>query len=215
MLKRESLSEKLADIIGKKIIHNELKSGEIIMETQISKEWGVSRSPVRDALHMLETKYLVERGPKGSYKVPEMSADYIENIYDTINMLYQYSFSRAAKRITGDQKEYFRNILETVESSVANNDFDTYIEHISNFGQTILEIAQNPIIEKIALDLMPTAERIQYAAIKISPSHLKKACRKIRQIYNHISRNDPQKAAGAFMDFANTSKAVIIDEIGT
>ena len=68
MLKRENLSDKLADIIATKIIHNELQQGEMIYETQISKEWGVSRSPVRDALHMLEQKRLVERAPKGSYR---------------------------------------------------------------------------------------------------------------------------------------------------
>jgi GntR family transcriptional regulator of gluconate operon len=61
MLKRENISDKLADAIGKKIIHNELKSGEIITEAQISKEWNISRSPVRDALHILKNKWLLEK----------------------------------------------------------------------------------------------------------------------------------------------------------
>jgi DNA-binding GntR family transcriptional regulator len=211
MLKRENLSEKLANIIGKQIIHNELKSGEIIYETQISKEWGVSRSPVRDALHMLEQKRLVEKDPKGSYRVPILTADYIENLYDAENMFYQYAFARATKRITERNLKFLLSITKKIEKSVDKDDFDVYIEEVSTFGRTVLQIAQNPIIEQSALELMPTAERLQFAAIEISPSYLKKSRQYIRESYEHILGKAPQKAAKSFKNFANTSRIVLLN----
>ena len=111
LLKRENLSDKLADIIGKKIIRNELKSGEIIYETQIAKEWGVSRSPVRDALRMLEQNRLVERTTKGSYRVAEMSPEFIQNFFETVNILFQYAFAKNFKAADRTSIEGQRHII--------------------------------------------------------------------------------------------------------
>jgi DNA-binding GntR family transcriptional regulator len=212
MLKRENLSDKLTQIIGRKIILNELKSGEIIVETQISREFGTSRSPVKDALHRLEKKNLVEKDERGRYQVPKMSPEYIENVYDTINTLYQYTFTRATKRVTKDNLKHLSFVVEKIENSITDKNFDIYIEGVSNFGEKILQISQNPIIEQIALDLMPTAERIQYIAIKIAPSHLKKTGITLKKIYKYLLEKNPKKAAAAFKDFTDVSKIILINK---
>ena len=211
MLKRENLSDKLADVISKKIIYNELKSGEIIVETKISKEWGISRSPVRDALHILQQKQLVEKSPKGNYMIPVLSIEYIENFYDAINMFFQYSFARATKQMAIKDLEFLLSLLEKIEKSVGYNDFNIYLEGVSAFGYKVLQIAQNPIIGKSAQDLMPTAERIQFAAYEIDPSYLKEAIKHIRKCYEYFSIKAARKAAGAFNNFANTSRTVLLD----
>lgn len=209
MLQRENISDKLAKVIGRQIIHNELKSGEAIVETQIAKDWGISRSPVRDALHILEQKGLVEKTLRGSYTVLMLTADYIENFYDSINMFYQYSFSRATKQITDKDIEFLLALVEKIEKSVGYDDFDIYMEGISAFGFKVLEIANNPIIGKSASDLMPTAERIQFAAYQIEPSYLKKSLKYLRLCYENLSNRDPDKAAKSFKAFANTSRVVL------
>lgn len=213
MLKRENLSDKLADIYGKKIIHNELKSGDIIMETQVSKEWGVSRSPVRDALHMLEKQKLVEKDKRGSYKVLELTADYIGSLFDALDMIYQYSFSKAAERMTKDNYSYLLSLTDKIEKSVESRDYDAYIEGIATFGLTILNAANNPIVEQIAIALMPTAKRIQFAAIEVSSSHLKESCIHIRKSLDYLQTKDFQKFAAAFRDFSNVSRNVLINYI--
>lgn len=211
ILKRESLSEKLAKIISSQIIKNELKSGEVISETQIAKEWGTSRSPVRDALHTLEQKRLVEKDIKGRYKVVELTLDYIENFYDAANMFYQYSFLRAIKSIQDKDVKFLLSTTNNIKKSIEKNDFDTYIKEITIFARTILHIAQNPIIEQSALDFMPAVERVLYAAIDISPSHLKESDKHVRQIYENLSSEKTHNIAKAFQDFANTSRKVLLN----
>jgi len=215
MLKRENLSDKLADTLGKKIIHNELKSGEIIVETLISKEWSISRSPVRDALHILVGKGLVVKAPKGVYMVPLLTENYIESFYDAINMFYQYSFSRATKYIADIDLEFISSIIEKIEKSIGYDDFDIYLEGVTYFGHKVLQIAQNPIIEKSARDLMPTAERIQFSAYEIEPSYPGKSMGHLRNCYKHLSIKAPQKAAKSFKDFANCSRTVLLKHFKT
>ncbi|MCF6247857.1 MAG: GntR family transcriptional regulator [Desulfobacula sp.] len=212
MLKREKLSDKLADIYGNKIIKNELKSGDLIIETQISKEWGVSRSPVRDALHVLERKKLVRKNKSGSYTVLELTIDYLKNFHEMVNMFYQFSILKATKKQTEDELAYLLGLVKKIEISVEKKDYDTYVSSISNFGMMMLKIADNFLIEEFASELKSAQERIQYYAISLSPSHLNDTSLQIRKVYEHLSNNDPQKAAKAFHCFLNAIGDTFPDE---
>ncbi|WDP92827.1 MAG: GntR family transcriptional regulator [Desulfobacter sp.] len=201
MLKRENLSDKLVDIYAKKIIHNELKSNDIIVETQIAKEWGVSRSPVRDALHILERQKLVDKHKSGSYIVRELTLSYLRNFHDMVTMFYQYSLLKAAKKHTPKELAYLLSLVETVEASVPNQDFDAYVDAITGIGMILLKIADNLLIEEFAQEMQSAQERIQYFAISLCPDHLNETSRHIRQVYEHLAKNDSQKAAEAFSRF--------------
>jgi len=211
MLKRENISDKLADAIEKKIIHNELKSGEIITEAQISKEWNISRSPVRDALHILKNKWLLEKSSKGQYMVPVLNADYVENSYDAWIMFYQYTCSRATKYITDKDSAYLLSVVEKIEKSIGYGDFDIYVQGISKFARKVLQIARNPIIEKSANELMPTAERVQFAAYEIEPSYIEKAFKYVREAYECLSGKDLNNAVKNFSLFSNTSREILVN----
>lgn len=203
MLKRENLSDKLAEIYGKKIIHNELKSGEIIIETQISKEWGVSRSPVRDALHMLERKKLVRKDKTGKYIVKELTISYLKNFHDMVNMFYQYSILKAAKKHTDEELAYLLSQVDVIEEAVEKDAYDAYVDAISRFGLMLLKIADNLLIEEFAAELKSAQERIQFYAISLDPGHIRQTAAQIRKVYEHLAKNHPQKAAEAFKDFLN------------
>ncbi len=215
MLKRENLSDKLADIYGKKIIHNELKSGDLIVETQISKEWGVSRSPVRDALHMLEKQKLVRKDQRGSYVVLELTLSYLRNFHDMVNMFYQYSILKAAKKMSKEELAYLLSLVETIEKSIKKKDYDPYVASISSFGRTLLRLSNNSLIEQFAIELKAAQERIQYFAISIAPSHLEETSFQIRKVYEYLSDNDSEKAANAFKLFLNAIKNVFPDDSTT
>jgi DNA-binding GntR family transcriptional regulator len=213
MLEKENLSEKLAKIIGGQIIHNELKSGEIIVETQISKEWGVSRSPVRDALHMLEQQRLLERAPNGRYMVSELSVDYMLHFYDTVNILYRYAFSQAAENANEEELDSITSGMEKIERSLEEKDIEMYLQGVAEYAQTVLKAARNPIVEKIALELMPSAERIQYLSISYLPENLKEVAKCLKDAYQSFMERDPQNAAIAFTDFASIHKKVALKSL--
>ncbi|MBU0992754.1 MAG: GntR family transcriptional regulator [Proteobacteria bacterium] len=202
MLKKENLSDKLAEIIGKKIIHNELKSGEIIYETQLAKEWGVSRSPVRDALRMLEQNRLVERGPKGSYRVTEFSPASIRHYYEIIDMLFQYAFAKTAQNATKDILSILKSALQKIKSSLKDMQMELYLEGVLQFAQAILKTAGNPIVEQMALELMPTAQRIQWASLTHHPENHKEVIVQVQKSYENIANKKPREAAENFAMFA-------------
>lgn len=212
-LARNNLSDQLTRILGNQIIRNELKSGEIIYESKISKEWGVSRSPVRDALRMLEQNRLVERTASGSYMVTELTPEYILNFYDIVNIIYQYAFAKAAENATESDIKGLKAALNKLEKSLCNKDFEIYLAGVTEYGKIILKAARNPMVEKIAMELMPSAERIQYTTLTILPDYLETIVDLIRSSYQHITDGKSEQAARDFAKFADTHKEINLENV--
>ncbi|MCD8084682.1 MAG: GntR family transcriptional regulator, partial [Clostridiales bacterium] len=59
-LSYRTLRENIADIIRMKIINQELKPGDHIVEAELANEFGISRGPIREALRQLENEGLIE-----------------------------------------------------------------------------------------------------------------------------------------------------------
>ena len=209
-LARNNLSDQIFDIIGRKIIRNQLRPGEMIYETQISKEWGVSRSPVRDALRMLEQIRLVERTPKGGYQVTELPEELIYHLYDTAIVLYQYAFAKAAENATAEDVQSLKDGLAQLEKSIAGKDFDLYLVNVTRMAYKILKMAGNPIVERIARELMPTAERVQWASITYVHDQMKTVVSHLRKGFEGIVKRDPDAAAKSFRDFATTHVEIVL-----
>jgi DNA-binding GntR family transcriptional regulator len=210
-LSKNNLSDQVFHLIGNKIVHNELKPGELIFETKISKELGVSRSPVRDALRMLEQIWLVDRTPKGSYQVTELSIDRIQHLYETAIVIYQFVFSKAAEKVTPDDITELEKLMNKVEASINGNDLELYITNVTKMAHIVLKIAGNPMIARIATELMPTAERVQWVSINSLPDQLKKVVTHLRQGYECIIRQQPEEAAQAFGDFCAAHIEAVIN----
>lgn len=211
MLTKENLSDKLVMIIKRRIIHNELKSGQVLQETGLSKEWGISRSPVRDALRTLEQQRLIERKPGGSYQVAELSLDYIVHFYDTINLMAYYGITRAIEKATPGEMRSFETIIEKIEQSLQKKDVDMNIQGTMDFSRAILRVAGNPIVEKFLTELMPGAERIHYASITHLPDNLEIIVDSMKKCFQSILEKDAQKAVDAFSDFIVVHKKMALE----
>ncbi|NOY68771.1 MAG: GntR family transcriptional regulator [Deltaproteobacteria bacterium] len=213
LLARNNLSDQIFHLIGDQIVHNDLIPGELLFETKISKELGVSRSPVRDALHMLEQIWLVERTPKGSYQVTALSLDRIQHLYETAIVIYQFVFSKAAENVTPNDVAELEKLMTNLEASIKGNDFELYITNVTKMAQKILIIAGNPMIKRIAIELMPAAQRVQWASITHLPGQLKTVVTHLRRGYENIIKQKPEEAAKAFKDFCMAHIEVVIDSL--
>jgi DNA-binding GntR family transcriptional regulator len=213
IIARSNLSDQIFSMISNRIVRSELKPGETIHETQISKDLGVSRSPVRDALHMLEQIRLVDRTPKGSYQVTELSVEFINNFYEAVNLVYRHAFAKTAEKATPEELSRLSDAMKKTEESLDKKDYNLYLAGVSEIANIVLSVTQNPIVERIAWELMPNAERIQWASINYQADQMKNVVSHIRRGYEHILKGNADLAANAFSDFAYAHKDVAIKSI--
>lgn len=190
----ENLAEQIAFYISNRIIQFELKPGERIVEARLAEEMGVSRSPVREALRILEKDRLVELIPRRGARVTELTESYILNLSDILKEILGLVAYRGVEK--GDEKDfyYLSAALKEMEECAKRGDITGYQEGTFNFAIYSCRGTKNPLLEEVVLFLWPDVRRIQFAALSLQKDNLMDNLKFYEAARDYFSAGD---AAGA------------------
>lgn len=211
--KIENIPETITREISEKIIRNEIKPGERIYEAKIAEELGVSRSPVREALRILEKNRLVELIPRKGARVAEISAAHIEWFYDVFEVLYGLAARKGTEKAGERDRADLGAALARIEAAAAAKDVEKYYEGIFEFAAVGMRAASNPLLEKILMDLWPSNRRIQYATLSRRKDTLNENAAFFRKIYNLLDSPDGEKAETLVKTYARNEKQMALEMI--
>lgn len=113
-----SLKDRAYAFIREKIVTGVLPPGERISDLDISKEMGVSRTPVREALARLETQGLVEQEPGFGPKVRRMTRAELVEAFELREILECGASAIAARRITDQELRELSELCDEYEATV-------------------------------------------------------------------------------------------------
>lgn len=202
---KETLAIQIAQYVSDKIIRSELKAGEKIQEERLAEELGVSRSPVREALRILEKDRLVEVVPRHGARVTEMSATFIESLFDILGELYALGARRFAERSTEDDRKSLRAAQEQLNQAAEEGDILGYYRAFLEYSRAGLQGSKNPLLEEMLLGYLDASmRRAEYEAVSIQVGNLKKNADFFKRITKYAAREGngemAAKAARAFFD---------------
>ena len=136
------------------ILTGEYGPDERLIEEQLAERLGVSRTPVRQALTMLEAEGLVEITPNRGATVCSFSIEDVWDIYDLRAVLEGHAVRRAAGRIERRELERLRELAREMEGLPGQ--FDDHEEEIralvalnQEFHGTIVEASRNRRLERL------------------------------------------------------------------
>jgi DNA-binding GntR family transcriptional regulator len=136
------------------ILTGEYGPEERLIEEQLAQRLGVSRTPVRQALTMLEAEGLVEIAPNRGATVCSFSIEDVRDIYDLRAVLEGHAARRATGRIEGGELERMRKLAREMEGLAGR--FDDHEEEIrvlvalnQEFHGTIVEASRNRRLQRL------------------------------------------------------------------
>jgi DNA-binding GntR family transcriptional regulator len=136
------------------ILTGEYGPEERLIEEQLAERLGVSRTPVRQALTMLEAEGLVEIAPHRGATVCTFSFEDVWDIYDLRAVLEGHAARRAAGRIEGPELERLRELADGMEGLAGR--FEDHEEEIralvalnQEFHGTIVEASRNRRLQRL------------------------------------------------------------------
>ncbi len=148
------------------MIQCRLPPGTEIRENELAQRFGVSKSPVRDALMRLEREGLVITLPRQGYRVAPVSIADVQDMFHLRDALEQACMERIVRRATDEQLgelERFRRFKTA--------DWDGgFVAYNREFHRCLARIAGNPRMRDQLIDLIDQMER----AVQLSVSSLKK-----------------------------------------
>lgn len=143
------LSTSLLGKLQKDILTGKLKPGQKLTEQELCKAYGVSRTPVREALRQLETDGLVENVlNRGAFVIGMTEQDY-KDMFELRKIYEMQAVKWAIVRITEEEMDRLEETFEFMEFYTLRNDIDKMLTINSKFHQVIYESAHNRMLHKL------------------------------------------------------------------
>jgi DNA-binding GntR family transcriptional regulator len=136
-------SAKIRDSLEQRIVEGELGNGKRLDETKLSSFYGVSRTPVREALQRLAESGLAEHLPRRGTFVRSPSLSQLVEMFEVMAELECMAIRLAARRATADDIDALEKDNETCRAAVAANDTKKYYEVNARLHGRIYQMSGN------------------------------------------------------------------------
>lgn len=188
-----SLENKVFIKLEDEILSGKLTRGTALTEISLSERLGVSRTPVRSALHRLAEEGLVEAvANKGCVVIGITNADLVD-IYKIRVRLEGLASAIAATRITEEGLNALRESVELAEFYISKNDAEKLKELDSEFHETIYRSTGNRLLCKTLSELHRKIKSYRKLSLTV-PGRLERSVLEHREIYQAIAIRDAEKA---------------------
>jgi len=150
-LSPRALYEKVAELLRQRIFDRELVPGSWIDELKLAEEYGISRTPLREALKVLATEGLVTMKVRRGAYVTEVSDNDLADVYHLLGLLESDAAAVVAAKATDSQLSELQALHGELEKSTQNR--ERFFEINEAFHMRLLEIANNRWRDQMVADL--------------------------------------------------------------
>ena len=188
-----SLADQVFDHLENDILSGKYQRGEILTESKLSAELGVSRTPIREALRRLEQEHIIEESGKGSVVIGITEKD-LEDIFMIRKSLECQVAALAAKNRTEEQLKQLREALEFQEFYLSKNDPDQIKLMDSRFHETLYKLSGSTAFYDTLVPLHKKIQKYRRASVTNS-SRAEASVAEHRKIYEAIEAKNTALAA--------------------
>jgi DNA-binding GntR family transcriptional regulator len=146
-----ALYEEVAELLRQRIFSRELAPGSWIDELKLAEEYGISRTPLREALKVLATEGLVTMKVRRGAYVTEVSERDLADVYHLLALLESDAAGVVAARATEAQLKELQTLHRELEKAVAQR--ERFFEINEAFHMRLLAIADNRWRDQMVADL--------------------------------------------------------------
>ena len=150
-LGRRPLYEDVAERLRARIFERAIEPGAWIDEQKLSAEYGISRTPLREALKVLAAEGLVTMKPRRGAYVAEMSRDDVAQVYRLLALLEADAVADVARHASDEQLAQLQTLHDQLERQVRQR--DAFFATNERFHMALLDIAGNRWRTQIVTDL--------------------------------------------------------------
>lgn len=165
VLARQTTQESVVDHIRTLILSRKFKPGDRLVQSDLAEEFGVSRTPIREALHNLASEGLVSFLAYKGATVADFSLVELEEIYTVRIALESYATFLAAQYITEEELQQMQALLEQTEEAFQQTDHLRLLQHNREFHAILYNSSrQSRLYEMIInhLDLSDMYRRLYF-----------------------------------------------------
>ncbi|MFZ5511452.1 MAG: GntR family transcriptional regulator [Pseudomonadota bacterium] len=195
-IKQPALYEEVAERLRQRIFRHELAPGAWIDEQALAEEFGISRTPLREALKVLAAEGLVTLKPRRGCYVTELSEQDLDEIFDLMALLEGRCAAEAVRRMGAGALAQLERLHDELERAAAAGDIDRFFEANQGFHLTLQQIAGNRWLLQVIQDLRKVMKLNRHHSLFLE-GRLEQSLEEHRAIMEAIRDRDAARAEEA------------------
>ena len=148
-----ALYQEVASRLRERIYSHDLTPGVAIDEQTLAEEYGISRTPMREALKVLHAEGLVVLEPRRGCFVTELDEEDIDELFPLMALLEGRCAYEAVRKATAADIRRVEELHNKLEKLAAANDVEKYFECNCQFHELVQKLARNKWLERTTNDL--------------------------------------------------------------
>jgi DNA-binding GntR family transcriptional regulator len=206
-LSPRALYQEVAELLRERIFSHELSPGSWIDELKLAEEYGISRTPLREALKVLATEGLVTMKVRRGAYVTEVSDTDLSDVYHLLALLESDAASMVAQKATQIQMEELQDLHNQLEKSIGQR--ERFFEINETFHMRLLEIANNRWRDQMVADLRKVLKLNRHNSL-LKSGRIEESLAEHRAIMQALAARDADATAKRMQEhFRNGLEAAV------
>jgi DNA-binding GntR family transcriptional regulator len=193
---KKSRSDVIAEQLEEAVINGQIPGGSRLDEASIALQFGVSRTPVREALHVLCGRGLAEREPYKGVVVAQISAERIDEMFEAMAEFEATCGRLASHRMTMSERAELESVHRQMNALAEAGDNDGYDDLNTRFHDILFQGSHNSDLLAAARTLRSKLAPFRKFQLK-DKGRIKRSCREHQQIVDAILDQDAKTAESA------------------
>jgi len=211
---RQSLHEALVAPLREMILQGELRPGEKVPEEQLCERFGVSRTPIREALKVLAAEGVLQILPHRGAIVARITEEQIEELFPIMASLERLAGLLACERVSNADVRRVRALHDKMLQHFKSGNESEYLRQNRLIHEAFFEIAGNTMLSALYQQILTRIHVCRFVVRK-SPEHWQRAVAEHEQMIELLEARDGAKLA-ALLEFhiTGTTAGIARESIG-
>ena len=184
-----ALYEEVAELLRQRIFRRELEPGSWIDEVKLAQEYGISRTPLREALKVLAAEGLVTMKVRRGAYVTEVSEQDLAEVYHLLSLLESDAAAVVAERATDVELKELQRLHKELEAAAA--DRERFFALNERFHMRLLAIADNRWRDQMVADLRKVMKLNRHNSL-LKAGRVEESLLEHRSVMQALAKRDPE-----------------------
>lgn len=208
--KPRSSSQRALQQLRQMIFAGDLPAGSDHLESELAARLEMSRTPVREAILMLEGQGLLELRPRKGVRILPLSPDDMAEIYDVLTELESLAAEQAARAGYSDTDlSGLAKAIDDMDAAIAAKDLDAWAAADDRFHQILVDLGGNSRVRSIVDMMSDQVRRARATTLTLRPLPTK-SNKDHRKVYQAIRDGDAKAARDTHRAHRRHAKEIIV-----
>lgn len=163
---RKSLGQHVFENLKKAIIKGDMTPGGRLVESRLAETLGISRTPVREAIHKLEREGYLQKLPRGGFSVLGLSRDDVEETFGIRSVLESYAARLAAEKYQQADLKPLEHKIKMYQQHLDRKNLDALPDINTDFHDLLYELSRSPKLIHMINNLRDQIYRFRHIILK-------------------------------------------------